>query len=508
MHAVSLPRDDDEPMIGAVLKSLKDARAPVAALTLGVSGRAGTLRYNLLPPVPEWRLELIVKYETEELAGKAGETLSYAYRKLDVPESQSEDVVLLMGLGKDSLIEPAVAEIAARGGRARLALPNTLGLYHAYRRLRRAAADETVLLADIGALETHIVLATGERLLFARTVNYGGTQIDEAIASALGIKVEAARKLKEGIEAGRAPQHLVDSAQSAIRSALGQLLAVLQSSITFCRTQVKIPSITIQRVYLSGGATRLPQLASFLRDGLGLAIEILRPQLAGKPLPGATQEWVTAFGLAVAQLDRDRVTLDLLPPAARKVRDFREKTRFLIAAGLALGIGLALSFGVALYQRHVVEAARERVSDDEARVRRLTADFERARAENAVMNAKYERLFRELTPTRFTAQLLAALRTDTPSAISIDELTTVRAEVDGAVGFEVVIRGKADNAERKAIPYLEALQNQLARLPGVERVKVNPGELDQGFRPFELVISPDRRMPERKDGGKDRRSRP
>ena len=53
-----------------IVADLKGKKVPISGLRLGAPGRTATLRYNLLPPVPDWRLELILKYEEAESAVK------------------------------------------------------------------------------------------------------------------------------------------------------------------------------------------------------------------------------------------------------------------------------------------------------------------------------------------------------------------------------------------------------------------------------------------------------
>ncbi|MGB1398340.1 MAG: hypothetical protein ACPG7R_10905, partial [Planctomycetota bacterium] len=69
--------------------------------------------------VPSWRLELILKYEIEEVAERTGDQLSGGHIELQVPESESEDTLLLLGMGKDHLVQPMIDEIASSGGRVR-----------------------------------------------------------------------------------------------------------------------------------------------------------------------------------------------------------------------------------------------------------------------------------------------------------------------------------------------------------------------------------------------------
>ena len=58
-------------------------------LVLSLDSESSSLRYHGVPPVPSWRLELILKYELAEIAERTGEQLSGGHVELQVPESES-----------------------------------------------------------------------------------------------------------------------------------------------------------------------------------------------------------------------------------------------------------------------------------------------------------------------------------------------------------------------------------------------------------------------------------
>ncbi|MEM7165472.1 MAG: pilus assembly protein PilM [Planctomycetota bacterium] len=491
VRALRLPPQD----LASVLQELKNAKIPTSALTLGINGQRATLRYNLIPPVPEWRLEMIMKYETQEMAEKSGEPLSCAYHVLHLPESTAEDQVLLVGMGRESEIDPLLDEIRAGGGRVHWAVPHALGLYHAYLQSHAKPPRETVLLTDVGHEETNVVLVRDGRLIFARSVRFGGAQIDEAIAEALSVKVEQASKLKEGIGGSKIPQHLVTDVEGTSRKVLGQLASILQSSLTFCRAQTKIPDIEIDRAMVSGGCTRVAALPRFLQETLGIPVEKLEVAVSGESLPGGADEWATALGLAMSGADPQRFVLDLLPERARKQRHFHERTRWLIAGAGLLAASLVLTTVVGFFANSNAQEYKEQVDAQARLIQQQQQQVADAEKSVKVQRGEIGRVKREFAVGSFTGRVLTALQ-DLAPQVSLDRMETKRVERDGKVYLELVLSGRADHSERQGIAHLTTFENLMRGVPGVRRTSfVTPPEERSGVYEFKLSVSPDAEPP-------------
>ena len=61
------------------------ARAQIAGgpALLGITGRDLIIRYTHIPPVPDWRLQLLMQFEINEVSGQSGEEVAADYRCLD-----------------------------------------------------------------------------------------------------------------------------------------------------------------------------------------------------------------------------------------------------------------------------------------------------------------------------------------------------------------------------------------------------------------------------------------
>jgi len=166
---------------------------------LGLSGRAGLMRYLQVPPVPPWKMEMMMKYEVEEQSA-AQERSAFDYRILDLPDVGGQLTVMLAMVQERRL--RGRIDVARRAGLPRGDVDfNTLGLFNAYVYGHGAEAGRTVLLVDIGADTLGIVVVRDGLLYFARSVPGGGARFTAAVAEAAGLTLEEAENLKR--EKGR-----------------------------------------------------------------------------------------------------------------------------------------------------------------------------------------------------------------------------------------------------------------------------------------------------------------
>ena len=94
------PSDDPETAILAALPDLaaelgdklkKNARGA----RFGLSGKELIIRYTQVPPVPLWRLRLLMDFEVREMAQQAGDALASDYNLVTLPNATGEDTVLV-----------------------------------------------------------------------------------------------------------------------------------------------------------------------------------------------------------------------------------------------------------------------------------------------------------------------------------------------------------------------------------------------------------------------------
>lgn len=318
---------------------------------VGITGRDVNVRYTRVPRVPDWQLRNLMRFEVEEIGEQSGSGVASDFNLLpELPEIEGEDVVLL-AMARESLLEEHAEGLAAIGGKVQAFTPNSIALYNAFLRYG-VVQDETVLLANIGHDNIDVVLLRGPDLVFARNLSGGGKLFDDAIAQRLSIPAAKAQEWKERVgtldPAARLADANAERIREACKAAAGQLAGLLQSTVLFAKSQVKIASLKLDRVLLCGGGATLDGLPRHLGSAMSVPVELFDPfrvvdvsaldAESAALLEGHRSEAVIALGLAsMGSLD-ESWSLEILPRKLAKQRAFREQHAWMIAAAvLALG---------------------------------------------------------------------------------------------------------------------------------------------------------------------------
>jgi Tfp pilus assembly PilM family ATPase/Tfp pilus assembly protein PilN len=354
----------------------KDAR-------IGLTGRELNLRYVRVPRVPDWQLRKLMRFEVEDVGGQTGEGVASDFNLLpDMPEIEGEDVVLL-AMAKESLLETHLEGLAARGGALDAFSPSALALYNAWLRFGVIEGD-TVMVASIGKDSTDVILARGPDLLFARNLSGGSRLFDQAIAQRFDVSEAKAEELKHRYAtldpSARHENANQEKASRAITGAAGQLQSLLQSTVLFCKSQLKLSGLKVDRVVLCGGGAALEGLPAWLSGAMGVRAELfdafrmvetggLEPEVADR-LEEYKLEAVTALGLATMASDPEAFSVELLPEAMKRRREFWGGTAFLVAAGVLA----AAYLGWDGYRKSA------QLSEVDREVTRLSRDLKRAQS--------------------------------------------------------------------------------------------------------------------------------
>lgn len=314
---------------------------------VGLTGPEVNMRYTRVPRVPDWQLRKLMRFEVEEVGGTSGAEVASDFNVLpELPEIEGEDVVLL-AMAKESLLADHVDGVAAVGGSFDSGTPNAIALYNAWLRYG-VLMEDTVLVANIGHQNIDVIIARGQDLLFARSLGGGSKLFDEAISARLGISEAKAEALKHSLVDltpdinYRSPDQ--EKASRACMGPAGQLVGLLSSTVMFCKSQVKLAGLELDRVMICGGGAALKGFSRYVSKGLSVSCEEfdafqvvdlsgLDPDRAAE-LEEHKLEAVVALGLATSASDPEAYAVELLPAGIAKKREFVGGSLFLIMAGV------------------------------------------------------------------------------------------------------------------------------------------------------------------------------
>lgn len=182
--------------MGVKLRELvKSARLRGDNRRVGASGKTTGIKYLQVPPVPPWRLDMLVKYEVQE-KGSDKEPTAFDYQILGVPEVGGQYTVMIGTCHEATSKE--LLDIGKAGGLGEVEVDlKALALYNAYYHGHGYDADKTVLIADIGADEMTVLLCRNGALYYARSILGGGRRFTQVLADELKIELAEAEELKK-----------------------------------------------------------------------------------------------------------------------------------------------------------------------------------------------------------------------------------------------------------------------------------------------------------------------
>jgi type IV pilus assembly protein PilM len=210
--------------------------------------------------------------------------------------AQREMVDALLDVVRRARLQPVAIDLDAFAALRSLITPEMIG---------DAGAE---ILVDVGSTVTDLIVHHNGAPHFVRTVLFGGETVTRALMADLAVDHETAEHLKAGVIADAIEPQVDEDAAGEVRSQSQRLIDEVRSSIDYCAAQRDIPRI--ERVVLTGGSSRLPELPEQLSEGLNLEVT------CGSPLHS---------------LDRTNAAV---PP-----EELAEAEPFLaVAIGLALGV--------------------------------------------------------------------------------------------------------------------------------------------------------------------------
>lgn len=416
LKALSVPYDGEEAPDGRRVSEARAAMQSAGArggALVGLSGRDLIMRYTQVPPVPDWRLEMLMNFEIQEVSEQSGGDVSAAYAKLEIDDTTTGDEIVLVALAKNGHLKPRLEALKAAGMDARGGCPRAVAAYWAYKENGHLRHDETVVIMNIGNENTDLAIARNGELVFARNISGGSKNFTDSLVTNMRVNRATAEKLKitKGNLTPRGQAKYRDSGEEKVANNLmgvgGHFVSAFNSSVMFAKAQSKVPECNPDRLVIMGAGAKLRGFAEYLESNLGVPVELFDPvdsldlsSLSSDAQAALKQEQggiATTLGLAQMAADAEAFRLEVLPEADRKKRQFMQETLPVIVSGIIILIGVIAAFIVAGQASDAAESERtqleakqrefetnrgaynsaraavERINDEKFRLRRLVA---------------------------------------------------------------------------------------------------------------------------------------
>ncbi len=169
-----------------------------------------------------------------------------------------------------------------------------------------------VLILDLGASRTTLIIFSGKSVRFSSTVPFSGSLFSEKIAEALGTKIEKAEKIKK--EIGLLPEK-GEKINEVLAPYLRDLVLKIKKHLNYYRTHSlheHRQKGEIKKIILCGGGANLRGLPLFLEQELGIEVQLANPWINILPTKlkrrppislSSSLPFTTALGLAKLSLE-------------------------------------------------------------------------------------------------------------------------------------------------------------------------------------------------------------
>jgi type IV pilus assembly protein PilM len=179
--------------------------------------------------------------------------------------------VLLVAAKKEK-IGDYTGVIAQAGRTAVIVDVDAFALQNAYEANYGLEPGYVVVLLNAGASAININILQGDQSVFTRDISMGGNAYTEAVQKELDLPFDAAEQVKKGIPVDGAT---FEEAQPVLRAVTENVLLEIQKTFDFFKATAS--SDQIDRIMLSGGASRVDGFREMLQDRFHAPVEDFDP---------------------------------------------------------------------------------------------------------------------------------------------------------------------------------------------------------------------------------------
>ncbi|MBN1845148.1 MAG: type IV pilus assembly protein PilM, partial [Sedimentisphaerales bacterium] len=306
-----------------------------APVIVSVPGHNSFARFIKLPPVESKRITEIVRFEAIQQIPFDINDVEWDWQAFTSPNDPEVEVGIFAI--KRDLVKRSLEPFSQTRCPVHVVQMAPMALYnylhYDYRQLQTTKAKEAIILLDIGAENTDLVIADGRRV-WQRSIPIGGNQFTAAVQKAFKLGFAKAEAIKRSAGTSKYARQIFQ----AMRSVFADLAAEIQRSLGFYSSGNR--DVQFREVLALGNAMRLPGLPKFLQQSLSLPIKRLDSFEAMKLSPEVSVAQFTenlpslavAYGLALQGLGKGTIDSNLLPTEIARQSQWQSKRRWFVAA--------------------------------------------------------------------------------------------------------------------------------------------------------------------------------
>jgi len=265
---------DGTAVADAIRRLFENKAFKTKEVAASLSGNAVIVKKISLPVMTEAELAESIYWEAEQYIPFDIQDVNLDYQILDAgrgPDSKGTMDVLLVAAKKEKIAD-YLGVITQAGRTAVVVDVDAFALQNAYEANYGLEPQSVVVLLNAGASAININILAGEQSVFTRDISSGGNAYTEAVQKELNLPFESAELLKKGEVVDGVT---FDEVKPVLHAMTENVLLEIQKTFDFFKATAS--SDRIDRIVLSGGASRVDGFAQALEERFGAPVETFDP---------------------------------------------------------------------------------------------------------------------------------------------------------------------------------------------------------------------------------------
>lgn len=340
IEPISVPEggDRDQALVNALEAIVAREEFGTTPVFAAISGRQVFTRAVNVPVINPKKMHTMVELEAQQQIPGNFNEVEWGYHSSPAADESSLDVALFAV--KREVIQQLIDKCKGVGiNLAGVSVPS-LALYNFIKYDQQFPDGEAVIILDVGADNTDLVVYQGDQL-WMRSLTTSGNDITQVFAKKFRVSVAEAETLKRQVTDSRQADKII----RVIESGLSDLVSEINRNLGFYRSQNA--NATLDNLVISGNTFRLPGLPEYMAEKLRLTVNILEDLDRIQMAPGLDrshfmqdlQSLGVAMGLGLQATGAARADVNLMPRGQQAERILATKK----GAAAALVVILALT---------------------------------------------------------------------------------------------------------------------------------------------------------------------
>ncbi len=279
----------------------------VKNLTSSMSGRHVNMKEITMVEMPSEEIESSLQFEARKHIPLDGTDAIMDYQILGEDPKELDKINVLLVASTKRNLEQHLEILKNANLKPGLVDSDPLALTNSYIDKNAMPENGVMVLLNIGALSTTIVVWGRGQQYFSREINIAGHHFTKAVMDKANVDYQEAEQIKaeEGVGHFHAQKAGADESSFSIevadRSIYDEFVEELRRSLRYYAKQTN--QSFFQKILLTGGSASLPGLTEFIAEKLNVPVELYNPtlQLQSEEINSISNPWKysVAIGLAL-----------------------------------------------------------------------------------------------------------------------------------------------------------------------------------------------------------------